>query len=158
VTKSGKRSKRSGNDWELTVIATDPPPRRRRVGWIEAALALSGTVGDGQARLLLPAGGRQAGAAVAFAEFEGELDAMEDTAKIARSLIYFQSIFGEEARVRVVQMREIHLPWGRTAWVGLLRLQKSVLTPERAMAYFKRVFRSLSAEPIRIAVEIWGQE
>jgi hypothetical protein len=107
MTKSGKRSKRSGSDWELIVIATDPPPRRRRAGWVEAALALSGTVGDGQARLLLPVGGKQAGAAVVFAEFEGELDAMADTAKIARSLIYFQGIFGEEARVRVVQMREI---------------------------------------------------
>jgi hypothetical protein len=154
VTKSGKRSKRSGSGWELTVIATDPPPRRRRAGWIEAALALSGTVGDGQARLLLPAGGKRARAAVVFAEFEGGLDA----AKIARSLVYFQGIFGEEAQVRVVQMREIPLPWGRTAWVGLLRLQGSVLTPERAVAYFKRVFRSLSAEPIRIAAEIWGQE
>jgi hypothetical protein len=91
---------------------------------------------------------------VVFAEFEGGLDA----AKIARSLVYFQGIFGEEAQVRVVQMREIPLPWGRTAWVGLLRLQGSVLTPERAVAYFGRVFRSLSAEPIRIAAEIWGQE
>jgi hypothetical protein len=152
--KSGKRSKRSGSGWELTVIATDPPSRRRRAGWIEAALALSGTVGDGQARLLLPAGGRRTGAAVVFAEFEGGLDA----AKIARSLVYFQGIFGEEAQVRVVQMRKIPLPWGRTAWVGLLRLQESVLTPERAVAYFGRVFRSLSAEPIRIAAEIWGQE
>lgn len=94
--------------------------------------------------------------AVVFAEFEGELDAT-DAAKIVRSLIYFQGIFGEEAQVRIVQMREILLPWGRTAWVGLLRLQESVLTPERAMAYFKRVFRSLSTEPIRIAAEIWGQ-
>jgi hypothetical protein len=157
VTKSGKRSKRSGSDWELTVIATDPPPRRRRAGWVEAALALSGTVGDGQARLLLPVGGKRAGVAVIFAEFEGELDVV-DAAGIARSLIYFQGIFGEEAQIRVVQMRGIPLPWGRTAWVGLLKLQKSVLTPERAMAYCKRVFRSLSAEPVRIAVEIWGQE
>jgi hypothetical protein len=152
--KSGKRSKRSGSGWELTVIATDPPSRRRRAGWIEAALALSGTVGDGQARLLLPAGGKRTGAAVVFAEFEGGLDA----AKIVRSLVYFQGIFGEEAQARVVQMRVIPLPWGRTAWVGLLRLQGSVLTPERAVAYFGRVFRSLSAEPIRIAAEIWGQE
>jgi hypothetical protein len=157
VTKSGKRSKRSGSGWELTVIATESPPRRRRAGWVEAALALSGMVGDGQARLLLPAGGNRARAAVVFAEFEGELD-VADAAKIARSLIYFQGVFGEEAQVRIVQMREILLPWGRTAWVGLLRLRDSVLTPERAMAYFKRVFRSLSTEPIRIAVEIWGQE
>jgi hypothetical protein len=154
--KSGKRSKRSGSGWELTVVATDPPPRRRRAGWVEAALALSGTVGDGQARLLLPAGGKRAGAVV-FAEFEGELDAT-DAAKIAHSLTYFQSIFGEEARVRVVQMREIPLPWGRTAWVGLLRLRESELTPGRAMAYFGRVFRSLVVRPVRIAVEIWGQE
>jgi hypothetical protein len=154
VTKSGKRSKRSGSDWELTVVAMESTPRRRRAGWVEAALALSGTVGDGQARLLLPAGGKRTGAVVVFAEFEGGLDA----AKIARSLVYFQGIFGEEAQVRVVQMREIPLPWGRTAWAGLLRLQESVLTPERAVAYFKRVFRSLSAEPIRIAAEIWGQE
>jgi hypothetical protein len=155
--RSGKRSKRSGSGWELTVIAAESPPRWRRAGWIEAALALSGTVGDGQARLLLPAGGKRARAAVVFAEFEGELDAT-DAAKIARSMVYFQGIFGEEAQVRVAQMREIFLPWDRTAWVGLLRLQESVLTPERAMAYFKRVFRSLSAEPIRIAAEIWGQE
>ncbi|MBO9363011.1 MAG: hypothetical protein J7452_12505 [Thermoflexus sp.] len=153
--KSGKRSRRSGSDWELTVVAADPPPPPAASGEVEAALALSGTVGDGQARLLLPAGGNRARAAVVFAEFEGELDAA-DAAKIARSLIYFQGIFGEEARVRVVQMREIPLPWGRTAWVGLLRLQGPVLTPERAIAYFKRVFRSLSVEPIRIAVEIWG--
>jgi hypothetical protein len=157
VTKSGKRSKRSGSDWELTVIATDPPSRRRRAGWVEAALALSGTVGDGQARLLLPAGGKRTGAAVVFAEFEGGLD-VADAARIARSMVYFQGIFGEEAQVRVVQMRAIPLPWGRTAWAGLLRLQESVLTPERAVAYFGRVFRSLSAEPIRIAAEIWGQE
>jgi hypothetical protein len=155
--KSGNRSKRSGNDWELTVIATDPPPRRRRAGWIEAALALSGTVGDGQARLLLPAGGNRARAAVVFAEFEGELD-VADAAKVVRSLIYFQGIFGEEARVRVVQTRQIPLPWGRTAWVGLLRLQESTLTSERAMAYFGRVFRSPGVRPARVAVEIWGQE
>jgi hypothetical protein len=157
MTKSGKRSKRSGSDWELIVIATDPPPCRRRAGWVEAALALSGTVGDGQARLLLPAGGKRAGAAVVFAEFEGGLDVV-DAARIARSMVYFQGIFGEEAQVRVVQMRAIPLPWGRTAWAGLLRLQESVLTPERAVAYFGRVFRSLSAEPIRVAAEIWGQE
>jgi hypothetical protein len=155
--KSGKRSKRSGSDWELTVIATESPPRWRRAGWVEAALALSGMVGDGQARLLLPTGGNRARAAVVFAEFEGELD-VADAAKIARFLIYFQGIFGEEAQVRVVQMREIPLPWGRTAWVGALRFQEPVLTPERAMAYFGRVFRSLGVRPVRIAVEIWGQE
>jgi len=157
MAKSGKRSKRSGNDWELTIVATESPPRRRRAGWVEAALALSGMVGDGQARLLLPAGGNRARAAVVFAEFEGELDAV-DTAKIARSLIYFQGIFGEEAQVRVVQMREISLPWARTAWVGLLRFQESELTLERATAYFGRVFRSLGVRPARIAAEIWGQE
>jgi hypothetical protein len=155
--KSGKRSKRSGNSWELTVVATESPPHRRRAGWVEAALALSGTVGDGQARLLLPAGGNRARAAAVFAEFEGELD-VADAAKIARSMVYFQGIFGEEAQVRVVQMREIFLPWGRTAWIGLLRLQGSELTPERAMAYFGRAFRSLGLWPIRIAAEIWGQE
>jgi hypothetical protein len=157
VTKSGKRSKRSGSGWELTVIAMESPPRRRRAGWVEAALALSGTVGDGQAGLLLPAGGNRARAAVVFAEFEGELDAA-DAAEIARSLTYFQGIFGEKAQVRVAQMREISLPWGRTAWVGLLRLQESEPTPERATAYFGRVFRSLSVRPARIAAEIWGQE
>jgi hypothetical protein len=155
--KSGKRSGRSGSDWELTVVATDPPPPPAASGEVEAALALSGTVGDGQAWLLLPAGGNRARAAVVFAEFEGELDAA-DAAKIACSLIYFQGIFGEEARVRVAQMREIFLPWGRTAWVGVLRLQESVLTPERATAYFKRAFRSLGVRPVRIAAEIWGQE
>jgi|GEM_PF-2663495 len=157
MAKSGKRSRRSGNSWELNVVAAEPTPRRRRAGWVEAALALSGTVGDGQARLLLPAGGKRARAAAVFAEFEGGLDAA-DAAEIARSLIYFQGVFGEEARVRVVQMRQIPLPWGRTAWVGLLRLQGSELTPERAMAYFGRAFRSLGLWPVRIAAEIWGQE
>jgi hypothetical protein len=153
VTKSGKRSKRSGSGWELTVIATESPPRRRRAGWVEAALALSGMVGDGQARLLLPAGRNRARAATVFAEFDGELD-VADAAVIARSLIYFQGIFGEEARVRIVQMRVISLPWGRTAWVGVLGFQASELAPERAVAYFKRVFRSLDACPVRVAVEI----
>jgi hypothetical protein len=152
MAKSGKRSKLSGSGWELTVIATESPPRRRRAGWVEAALALSGMVGDGKARLLLPAGGSRA-RAVVFAEFDGELD-VADAAKIARSLIYFQGIFGEEARVRIVQMRVISLPWGRTAWVGVLGLQTSELVPERAAAYFKRVFRSLDACLVRAAVEI----
>ncbi len=157
MAKGGKRSRRSGSSWELTVIATESPPRRRRAGWVEAALALSGTVKDGQARLLLPAGGNRAQAVVVFAEFEGELD-IADAAKIASSLIYFQGVFGEEAKVRVMQMREISLPWGRTAWVGLLRFQESELTPERATAYFGRVFWSLRVRPARIAAEIWGRE
>lgn len=153
--KSGKRSKRSGSGWELTAIVTESPPRQRRAGWVEAALALSGTVGDGQVLILLPKGSRARAAAV-FAEFEGELD-VADAAKIARSLIYFQGVFGEEAQVRVLQMREIPLPWGRTAWVGLLGLQASGLAPERVAAYFKRVFRSLSVQPVRVAAEIWEQ-
>jgi hypothetical protein len=154
VTKSGKRSKRSGSDWELTVIAVESPPRRRRAGWVEAALALSGMVRDGQALLLLPKAS-EAQAATVYAEFEGELDVAR-SAQIARSLIYFQNIARAEARI--VQMREISLPWGRTAWVGVLGFQTSELTPERAMAYFGRVFRSLSVRPARIAAEIWGQE
>jgi len=157
MAKSGKRSKRSGNGWELAVIATESPPRRRRAGWVEAALDLSRIVGEGQARLLLPAGGNRARAAVVFAEFEGDLDEV-DAARIARSLTYFQVILGEEAKVRVVQMRKIILPWGRTAWVGVLGFQVSELVPERAVAYFGRVFRSPGVRPVRIAVEIWRQE
>jgi hypothetical protein len=148
--KSGERSKRSGSNWELTVIIAQPTPRQRGAGQIETALSLSGAVGDGQALLLLPKASRARVAAV-YAEFEGELDVVR-SAQIARSLIYFQDI--AKAKVHVVQMREISLPWGRTAWVGVLGFQTSELVPERAVAYFKRVFRSLNAHPVRAAAEI----
>jgi hypothetical protein len=107
-------------------------------------------VGDGQVLILLPKGSRARAVAV-FAEFGGK----PDSERIAHLLIYFQGIAG--ARARVLQMREIPLPWGRTAWVGLLGFQASGLVPERVAAYFKRVFRSLSVQPVRAAAEIWEQ-